>query len=174
MRTGLLMDRVRRQQLSRRHYRDGQLGVLRVGAVRTGAVLYSVRTTVTRFSTSSPASSSSITTSHTPSHHVHRPDVVWCALCAPGLFRSLNVACVTPVVFMISPSRLASTSLPHTDNSCRWRRDGECDDGGPDAPFNLCDYGTDCADCGARPSDPSAPLPPPNFPSPPRPPPPGE
>ena len=28
--------------------------------------------------------------------------------------------------------------------------DGACDDGGPGATFTVCDFGTDCSDCGAR------------------------
>lgn len=35
------------------------------------------------------------------------------------------------------------------DNSCRYANDGECDDGRPGADYNLCDYGTDDADCDA-------------------------
>lgn len=39
-------------------------------------------------------------------------------------------------------------------NSCPenpvFTSDAECDDGGPGADFELCTYGTDCADCGPR------------------------
>lgn len=35
-------------------------------------------------------------------------------------------------------------------NTCDFARDGECDDGGPDAQFDVCELGTDCVDCGAR------------------------
>jgi hypothetical protein len=39
--------------------------------------------------------------------------------------------------------------------------DGECDDGGPGAEYSVCTYGTDCADCGPRTTQPpSPPLPP--------------
>ncbi len=38
-------------------------------------------------------------------------------------------------------------------DSCRWAHDDECDDGGPGADFNVCAYGTDCADCGTRHGD---------------------
>ena len=38
-------------------------------------------------------------------------------------------------------------------NTCRHAHDGDCDDGGPGADYNLCEYGTDCADCGPRPAD---------------------
>ena len=30
--------------------------------------------------------------------------------------------------------------------------DGDCDDGGTSSEYSLCDLGTDCADCGARPA----------------------
>ena len=35
-------------------------------------------------------------------------------------------------------------------NTCAYREDGGCDDGGPDSQFDLCDLGTDCKDCGER------------------------
>ena len=38
-------------------------------------------------------------------------------------------------------------------NTCEWAGDGACDDGGPGSSFSVCDYGTDCDDCGARGAD---------------------
>src|SRR6056297_2846243 len=38
-------------------------------------------------------------------------------------------------------------------NTCEFASDGDCDDGGPSSDFNLCELGTDCADCGARSDD---------------------
>ncbi len=35
-------------------------------------------------------------------------------------------------------------------NSCPYRSDGNCDDGGPGADGNYCALGTDCDDCGPR------------------------
>ena len=35
-------------------------------------------------------------------------------------------------------------------NTCRFADDGECDDGGPGADYDLCEYGSDCIDCGPR------------------------
>ena len=36
-------------------------------------------------------------------------------------------------------------------NECNnYNDDGECDDGGPDSDYNLCELGTDCTDCGTR------------------------
>ena len=35
-------------------------------------------------------------------------------------------------------------------NTCLYAYDGECDDGGPGSDFDVCEYGTDCADCGLR------------------------
>jgi hypothetical protein len=41
--------------------------------------------------------------------------------------------------------------LPITcDDTCRWANDGVCDDGGLNARFAVCPYGSDCADCGQR------------------------
>ena len=34
--------------------------------------------------------------------------------------------------------------------TCPWSSDGECDDGGPNSETSLCDFGSDCTDCGAR------------------------
>jgi outer membrane protein assembly factor BamB len=36
------------------------------------------------------------------------------------------------------------------ENSCSYRNDGQCDDGGSITASNLCSLGTDCADCGPR------------------------
>ena len=38
-------------------------------------------------------------------------------------------------------------------DTCIFAYDGECDDGGTGALFDLCDLGSDCSDCGARDSD---------------------
>ena len=38
-------------------------------------------------------------------------------------------------------------------DTCEYAGDGACDDGGPGSEFALCEYGTDCQDCGARASD---------------------
>jgi len=35
-------------------------------------------------------------------------------------------------------------------NTCRYANDGECDDGGPQSDYSVCDLGTDCSDCGTR------------------------
>ena len=35
-------------------------------------------------------------------------------------------------------------------NTCSDANDGHCDDGAPDAEFDVCDLGTDCGDCGTR------------------------
>jgi hypothetical protein len=34
--------------------------------------------------------------------------------------------------------------------TCRFSMDGECDDGGAESMFDVCDLGTDCSDCGVR------------------------
>jgi len=65
-------------------------------------------------------------------------------------------------------------------NGCQHSTDADCDDGGPGAEYQLCDLGTDCADCGPRFGDPpsaspplTSPVPSPPSPSPQPPSPPG-
>lgn len=36
------------------------------------------------------------------------------------------------------------------DNSCPFHADGECDDGGEGSLYDVCQYGSDCDDCGER------------------------
>ena len=36
------------------------------------------------------------------------------------------------------------------DDSCQYPGDGDCDDGGSESLFDLCELGTDCSDCGPR------------------------
>ena len=45
---------------------------------------------------------------------------------------------------------------------CYWFNNGYCDDGGVGAEYDVCDYGTDCTDCGVREPAPSPPPMPPN------------
>lgn len=35
-------------------------------------------------------------------------------------------------------------------NTCATANDSECDDGGPNSLYSICDLGTDCNDCGPR------------------------
>ena|GEM_PF-758284 len=35
-------------------------------------------------------------------------------------------------------------------NTCRFANNGKCDDGGPESSNSLCEYGSDCQDCGSR------------------------
>jgi hypothetical protein len=35
-------------------------------------------------------------------------------------------------------------------NTCAFAYDGDCDDGGEGSNYFMCDFGTDCADCGVR------------------------
>lgn len=37
-------------------------------------------------------------------------------------------------------------------NTCTYAYDGVCDDGGSGSSYSVCDYGTDCNDCGSRPA----------------------
>ena len=35
-------------------------------------------------------------------------------------------------------------------NTCEYRNDGACDDGGEGASYAQCELATDCTDCGVR------------------------
>ncbi|MBF0472049.1 MAG: hypothetical protein HQL48_11840, partial [Gammaproteobacteria bacterium] len=43
-----------------------------------------------------------------------------------------------------------STAETMCSDSCGYSGDGVCDDGGENAYYDVCSYGTDCSDCGAR------------------------
>jgi hypothetical protein len=45
---------------------------------------------------------------------------------------------------------LSSEASAQCTNACPTAHDGECDDGGPGSLYSICDYGTDCGDCGPR------------------------
>ena len=47
-----------------------------------------------------------------------------------------------------SDAALGETSL--STDIYEYAHDGECDDGGTGSDFAVCDYGTDCDDCGPR------------------------
>ncbi|MBX3248350.1 MAG: hypothetical protein KF901_14315 [Myxococcales bacterium] len=44
----------------------------------------------------------------------------------------------------------AEAVVAQCTNTCTYAFDGDCDDGGPGADYSLCEYGTDCDDCGPR------------------------
>ncbi|MEM1413995.1 MAG: hypothetical protein AAGH15_03805 [Myxococcota bacterium] len=65
--------------------------------------------------------------------------------CPSGCCAPLNdgrTVC-SPPVFCDDSSGLCS-------NTCEFANDGECDDGGAGAMFDVCELGTDCNDCGPR------------------------
>ncbi len=55
-------------------------------------------------------------------------------------------ACVACVALMAGP--VAAQALCTDD--CASSGDGECDDGGPNSLYDICEIGSDCADCGVR------------------------
>jgi len=69
------------------------------------------------------------------------------------------------------PSPPSVPLIAGCSNTCVFRHDGDCDDGGPGSEYSVCSYGTDCIDCGSRlfPAAPPPPAPPliPPSPSPP-------
>ena len=46
-----------------------------------------------------------------------------------------------------------SAAAPLCSNTCEYASDGDCDDGGPGSDFSVCEFGTDCNDCGPRQND---------------------
>lgn len=38
----------------------------------------------------------------------------------------------------------------YCEDSCQFKFDGECDDGGSGSVSDYCKFGTDCSDCGTR------------------------
>lgn len=61
---------------------------------------------------------------------------------AVGAFLLLR-ADAAPTVRELGPNQICSDSYATA-------RDGECDDGGPNSLYSVCDFGSDCADCGVR------------------------
>jgi hypothetical protein len=49
-----------------------------------------------------------------------------------------------------SPSPPGITSSSGCSNSCIYPSDGMCDDGGSGSLYSICNFGTDCTDCGTR------------------------
>lgn len=49
-----------------------------------------------------------------------------------------------------SPSASFCGDFGKCIDTCLFNDDGDCDDGGPGSDYDLCELGTDCADCGTR------------------------
>ena len=60
----------------------------------------------------------------------------FCLLCVCLLLHSGTLCVGEPVDFCT--------------NSCDYREDRSCDDGGPESDYQGCPLGTDCSDCGPR------------------------
>ena len=58
---------------------------------------------------------------------------------------------VLPCILIVLPAFGGCVEEAICTNTCEWARDGECDDGGEGSDYSVCDYGTDCSDCGSRP-----------------------
>ncbi len=43
-----------------------------------------------------------------------------------------------------------ATTKDYCSNTCNYAADGNCDDGGPGFEYYICNFGTDCIDCGQR------------------------
>ena len=73
-------------------------------------------------------------------------------LCAPEC--SYHTSCPSKCCGHVDGLELHVCYSAPCDNlcadTCQFAGDGECDDGGPSSGFAVCEYGTDCADCGSR------------------------
>lgn len=65
-------------------------------------------------------------------------------------------------VLLTSPPAYVIASC---DDTCAYRKDGECDDGGLGAEYDACLMGTDCLDCGIRSKYQHSPPPAPSAPA---------
>ena len=74
--------------------------------------------------------------------------------------QAITVTCDDANDGMQFDSQADSCSAPNS-NECKYARDEECDDGGPDSAYSACAFGSDCADCGSRGSLQLLPQPPP-------------
>jgi len=63
------------------------------------------------------------------------------------MFAARIVALVASALFFVPA--LASAQVLCT-NTCAYANDGECDDGGTNSLYDLCELGSDCNDCGPR------------------------
>ena len=54
------------------------------------------------------------------------------------------------VVALIGGGATLSGCDPYCNNTCAYANDGDCDDGGDGSDYSLCEYGSDCNDCGPR------------------------
>ena len=66
-----------------------------------------------------------------------------------GMMTLLPLLTMLPAISGCSVEFVGGAGL--CSDGCRMAGDGYCDDGGADSRFAICDYGTDCSDCGPRP-----------------------
>ena len=66
------------------------------------------------------------------------------AVAEPGAVISLSI------LADLTSSSVCVVSGSVCESTCATAGDGECDDGGLGALYDVCDLGTDCVDCGAR------------------------
>jgi len=81
------------------------------------------------------------------------PAVIDAALAGPmDIPECTSVQTECPALLGGSPSGGPSGEPPASgcENTCTFRDDAECDDGGPGMVTNFCVLGTDCNDCGPR------------------------
>ena len=61
------------------------------------------------------------------------------------------------LLYFVSQAHAQQSLTPPTSHppvcteTCTYHGDGDCDDGGHGHDYTLCQYGSDCHDCGERP-----------------------
>ncbi|MGE0789294.1 MAG: DUF418 domain-containing protein [Sandaracinaceae bacterium] len=70
----------------------------------------------------------------------------------PGMYRVVvHPFSATVGGFLLTREhRVPEEDRPGCSNTCESAYDGECDDGAEGSLYDVCERGTDCADCGAR------------------------
>lgn len=64
-------------------------------------------------------------------------------------FQGIHLLTIAFALFALTTLQACDREI--CENSCVFNNDGECDDGGEGSiDDSLCDFGTDCNDCGVR------------------------
>ena len=75
-----------------------------------------------------------------------------CSTSAPGAVDRGSLECMASYRTMDDCYDALTDCFADTvcSDTCIYAFDGTCDDGGSGSEYDVCAYGTDCSDCGAR------------------------
>ena len=82
--------------------------------------------------------------------------LVWLACICTSLASAYVVAGTSFAAAEAAEAKAADAETSFCLDSCRWANDTVCQDGGFDASVGsgrVCEFGTDCTDCGSRSPD---------------------